>query len=161
MPPPGQAQRAASKFIVFEQFEKLNTQSVRQALSEKELAWLENLQPIAPNNLTTVPGPLGTIASITETITAQFFAYLRTTDYIISFTSVGSGWATTLAGGSTRFAPPGTFSNPDMTVWQSSVVLINDPKAGYCFWNGSIFTRQGGVSPSLILTAGGTGYTSI
>lgn len=162
MPPPGQTQRAASKFIVFEQFEKLNTQSVRQALSEKELAWLENLQPIAPNNLTTVPAPLSALTSIAETITSQYYADLAGTDYIISFTSVGSGWATNIATSvSTRFAPPGTFTNPDMTVWQSQYALINDPTAGYSAWNGTVFVRQGGVSPVINLTNGGSGYTSI
>ena len=162
MAPPGQQQRAVSKFIVFENFEKMNTQSVRQALSEKELAWLENLQPIAGNNLTAVPGPLASLTSLAETITAQFFANLGTVDYIISFTSVGSGWATNIATGvSTRFAAPGTFSNPDMTVWQSKYILINDPTSAYCFWDGSIFTKQGGVSPNLVLTAAGTGYTSV
>src|ERR1700746_466648 len=152
MPPPGQTQRAASKFIVFEQFEKMNTQSVRQALSEKELAWLENLQPIAPNNLTTVPAPLASLTSIAETITIQYYADLAGTDYIISFTSVGSGWATNIAtGASTRFAAPGTFTNPDMTVWNSQYILINDPTAGYSAWDGTLFVRQGGISPVMNL----------
>lgn len=162
MPPPGQAQRAESKFIVFENFEKMNTQSIRQALSEKEVAWLENLQPIAGNNLTTVPGPNTAITSIAETINLQFYANLGSTDYIISFTSVGSGWATNIATAvSTRFAPPGTFTNPDMTTWQSKYVLINDSTAGYCFWDGTVFSKQGGVSPNLVLINGGSGYTSI
>jgi hypothetical protein len=162
MPPPGQTQRAASKYIVFENFEKMNTQSVRQALSEKELAWLENLQPIAPNNLTTVPGTSPSLTSISETITAQYFANINNTDYIISFTSVGSGWDTILATGvSSRFAPPGSFTNPDMTTWESEFVLINDPTAGYSAWNGSIFIQKGGVSPVLTLTNSGTGYTSV
>ncbi len=155
MPPPGQAQRSAQKFIVFEQFEKMNTH-------EKELAWLENLQPISGNNLTTVPAPLSALTSISETITAQFFANLGAVDYIISFTSVGGGWATNIATAvSTEFAQPGTFSNPDMTVWQSADVLINDPTSGYSVWNGTVFVRRGGVSPNLILTAGGTNYTSV
>lgn len=162
MPAPGQAQRAASKFIVFENFEKMNTQSVRQALSEKELAWLENLQPIAGNNLTTVPAPLTAISSISETITAQYYANLGTVDYIISFTSVGSAWATNIATAvSTRFAGPNAFTNPDLTTWESQYVLINDPTAGYSAWNGSIFVRQGGVSPVITLTNGGSGYTSV
>lgn len=161
MPPPGQTQRSESKFIVFENFEKMNTQSVRQALSEKELAWLENLQPIAPNNLTTVPGPAGALTTISETITVQYFANLGTVDYIISFTTVGSCWATNMAtGASTRFAPPGTFTNPDMTVWQSQYVLFNDPTAGYSAWNGTVFVHQGEVSPVINLTNGGSGYTS-
>jgi hypothetical protein len=159
--PPGQTQRAESKFIVFEQFEKMNTQSVRQALNEKELAWLENLQPIAPNNLTTVPGPLTALTSISETINSQFFVNLGTADYIISFTTVGSGWATNIATGvSTRFAAPGTFTSPDVTTWQSAYALFNDPTAGYSAWNGTVFVRQGGVSPVLNLTNGGANYTS-
>src|ERR1700685_697815 len=161
MPPPGQVQRAESKFIVFEQFEKMNTQSVRQALNEKELAWLENLQPIAPNNLTTVPAPNGATSSIVETIYRQFYANLGTVDYIVSFTTVGSGWSTNIATGvSQRFASPGTFTNPDLTTWQSQYVLINDPTSGYAVWNGTVFVRQGGISPVLTLTNGGSNYTS-
>ena len=75
LPQPGGDQRSQTKFIVFENFEKMNTQSVRQGLSEKELAWLENLQPISGNNLTTVPAPalaaLATLAG-TETISTVF-----------------------------------------------------------------------------------------
>jgi hypothetical protein len=161
MPPPGQAQRATSKFIVFEQFEKMNTQSVRQALSEKELAWLENLQPISGNNLVTVAAPGAQLTAISETITEQFYANIGTVDYIISFTSVGSGWATNIATSvSTRFAAPGTFSKPDMTVWQSQVILINDPTSGYSTWTGTVFVRQGGVSPIVTISNFGSGYTS-
>lgn len=159
---PGQAQRAASKFIVFEQFEKMNTQSVRQALSEKELSWLENLQPVAPNNLTTVPGPATALTSISATITSQYFANINKTDYIVSFTSDGAGWATNIATAvSTTFAPAGTFTAPDLTTWESQYVLINDPTASYCVWNGTIFVEQGGVSPVLAITNPGTGYTSV
>jgi hypothetical protein len=159
--PPGQVQRAESKFIVFEQFEKMNTQSVRQALNEKELAWLENLQPIAPNNLTTVPAPASAISNISGIIYRQFYANLGTVDYIISFTTDGAGWATNIAtGASTQFASPGTFSNPDMTIWQSQYVLINDPTAGYSVWNGTVFVRQGGVSPVLTLLTPGANFTS-
>jgi hypothetical protein len=163
MPPPGQAQRAAQKFIVFEHFEKMNTQSVRQALSEKEMAWLENLQPIAPNNFVAVPSPLSpALVNISETIKSQFFANLGTTDYIISFTTVGGGWSTNIATGVTsEFAPPGTFTAPDLTVWQSQYVLINDLTSGYTSWNGTLFVRSGGVSPVITLTNGGSGYTSV
>lgn len=162
MPMPGEMQRAATKFIVFEQFEKMNTQSIRQALSEKELSWLENLQPIAGNNLTTVPGPAAQLTLIASTILSQFFAALNGIDYIISFGTDGSGWATNIANGvNVQFAPPGTFTNPDATVWLSSVLLINDIKSGYSAWNGSQFVKAGGVSMVLSITNAGTGYTSI
>jgi hypothetical protein len=162
MPPPGQSQRSASKFIVFEHLEKMNTQSVRQSLSEKEMAWLENLQPIAPNNFVAVPGPvIPSLVSITETIIAQYFAFIHGTDYIISLTSTGSAWSTNLANGvANQIVSPGTFSAADVTVWQESYVLFQDPTAGYCAWDGSIFVKSGGVSPVITITNPGTGYTT-
>src|SRR5579863_5817046 len=162
MPPPGQTQRATSKYIVFENFEKMNTQSVRQALSEKELAWLENLQPIAPNNLTTVPGPSPALTSISGTIVSEYFASINSVDYIMSFTSDGSLWATNIASAvSSRIAGPSAFTDPDLTTWQSNYVLINDPTSSYSAWNGTIFVKQGGVSPVITVTNAGTGYTSV
>jgi hypothetical protein len=155
----GEQQRAATKFIVFENFEKMNTQSVRQALKENELAWLENLQPIAPNNFLTVPGPSSAFVNINQTFTSAFFATLGSNDYWIGFTSAGSAWAIT-ATTTTKFAPDGTFSAPDATVWQAKNLLIYDPKAGYVTWDGTTLVRQGGVSPVIIVTNGGSGYTS-
>jgi hypothetical protein len=162
MPPPGQSQRSASKFIVFEHLEKMNTQSVRQSLSEKEMAWLENLQPIAPNNFVAVPGPVvPALISISETIIAQYFAFIHGADYIISLTSTGSAWSTNLANGvANQIVSPGTFSAADVTVWQESYVLFQDPTAGYCAWDGSIFVKAGGVSPVITITNPGTGYTT-
>lgn len=162
MAPPGATQRAASKFIVFENFEKMNTQSIRQALSEKELAWLENLQPIAGNNLTTVPGPATALATIGATTLSMFYAFLNGIDYEITFTTNGAAYATNLATGAVNnFAPPGTFTNPDLTTWQGVRVLINDPTAGYSTWDGTAFVKQGSISPVFTVTNGGGGYSSV
>lgn len=163
LPQPGGDQRSQSKFIVFENFEKMNTQSLRQALSEKELAWLENLQPIAPNNLTAVPAPAAAaLATLAENSQLMFYADIGGTDYIIVFTTVGAAFAVNVGTGSaTKFANDGTFSSaPDLTTWQASRVLINDATAGYCTYDGTLFVKQGGVSPNLILLSGGSGYTS-
>jgi len=163
MPAPGAAQRAAQKFIVFENFEKMNTQSVRQALSEKELAWLENLQPIAPNNLTTVPGPLAPlIANIGKVVLSMFYAAIGSVDYLIAFTTSGAAFGINIATGvANQFAPDGTFSGaPDLTTWQASRVVINDSVAGYCTWDGTVFVKQGGVAPFFGVSAGGSGYSS-
>ncbi len=158
----GAAQRAATKFIVFEKFEKMNTQSIRQALAENELAWLENLQPIAPNNLATVPGPAQTpIATILENATFLYYAAISGADYVMAFTAAGAGFAINIATGNVnQFAPDGTFSNPDVTTWQATRVLINDPTAGYCTFDGTLFVQQGGVSPAFSITNGGSGYSS-
>jgi hypothetical protein len=160
--PVGAAQRAATKFIVFEKFEKMNTQSIRQALAENELAWLENLQPIAPNNLAAVPAPAKTpIATILENATFLYYADIAGVDYVMAFTSAGAGFAINIATGNvSQFAPDGTFSNPDVTTWQAQRVLINDPTAGYCTFDGTIFVRQGNVSPVFAISNGGSGYSS-
>jgi hypothetical protein len=158
---PGGEQRDQTKFIVFENFEKMNTQSIRQSLSEKELAWLENLQPIAGNNLTTVPAPAAVaLATISENISTMFYAALLGVDYFVAFTTAGSGYLINIATGAVgQFAPDGTFSaQPDVTTWQASRLLIADSKAGYSTFDGTIFVGQGGVSPNITVTNGGSGY---
>jgi hypothetical protein len=156
----GELQRSEQQFIVFEDFEKLNTQSLRQALPETELAFLENLQPIAGNNLVTVPGPGVSITSIAENFTSFFYASINGIDYIIGFTSAGAGYAVNIATGVfNNFAPDGTFSAaPDVTTWQASRVLIADVTSGYSTFDGTLFIAQGGVSPVIVITNGGSGY---
>jgi hypothetical protein len=161
LPMPGGEQRDQTKFIVFENFEKMNTQSIRQSLSEKELAWLENLQPIASNNLTTVPAPAATaIANIGETISVMYYAALLGVDYFVVFTTAGAGYLINIAtGGINQFGTDGTYSpQPDVTTWQASRLLIADPIAGYSTYDGTILVGQGGVSPNITVTNGGTGY---
>jgi hypothetical protein len=160
---PGGEQRDQTKFIVFENFEKMNTQSIRQSLSEKELAWLENLQPIAGNNLTTVPAPAAAaLATISENISTMFYAALLGVDYFVAFTTAGSGYLINIATGAVgNFAPDGTYSaQPDVTTWQASRLLIADSKAGYTTFDGTILVGQGGVSPNITVTNGGSGYGS-
>jgi hypothetical protein len=172
MPPPGQTQRNASKFIVFENFDKMNTQSLRFGMSERELAWEENLQPIAPNKHLNIPAPIGMSTSIPQTITTYFFAPIGGVDYLIAFTTAGSAWSINTATFATnKWAPDFTFSvpvggvgGPDVTVWQEQRILIADSQAGYCTFDGAIFAHTAGtnstVSPNIAVTAGGVGYTS-
>ena len=55
--------------------------------------------------------------------------------------------------------PDGTFSmQPDVTTWQASRLLIADSKAGYSTFDGTLFVGQGGVSPNITVTNGGSGY---
>jgi hypothetical protein len=160
---PGGEQRSQTKFIVFENFEKMNTQSIRQSLSEKELAWLENLQPIAGNNLTVIPAPAAAaLATIGENISTMFYAALLGVDYFVAFTTAGAGFLINIATGAVgQFAPDGTFSSqPDVTTWQASRLLIADSKAGYTTFDGTLYVSQGGVSPNITVTNGGSGYGS-
>jgi hypothetical protein len=169
MPPANVTQRqlATKKYIVFSQFTTMNTQSARQALPVGELAWCENLQIVGPNQLVACNGPMPPIANLGAgvSISAQYFANYTppggvNTDFIISFTNAGAGYQTNAQTGATvNFAVAGTFSpQPDMTVWASQRILIADPIAGYCTWDGHVFVQVGGVSPSIVVTNGGSGY---
>ena len=155
-----------TKYAVFADFSGgMDTQSARYGLDEKKAAWMENLQPIAANKLQGIPGPavpLQTIAG--KTIVKEFyFNFGQSTDYVISFTSDGGGYATQNPGGNTiQFAPAGTFSGnpPDCTQLGTQRLLIADSFAGYCTWDTSVFAHQGTVSPNIIVTVGGSGYTA-
>lgn len=149
--------------IVFSELEGMNTQSDRHDLEEKKASWMENLQPIGPNNLISVPKQASSIATLPHDIVRQYyFNFSSGTDYEICFLSDGSAYSVTNPGGvSTQFAPPGTFSSsPDVTQWGSQRILIADPQAGYCTWDTVVFSKYGGVSPNIQVTAGGSGYTS-
>ena len=159
----GEAQRSATRFGIFSA-DKMNTRLARTAVPEAEAAWLENIQPVGPNNLVVVPAPLAALTTIAgEQVTAGFGANIGAVDYSIVFTAAGAGVAINMAtGAQTTFAPDGTFSAPDMTVYASQRILIMDPTAGYCTWDGSVFVRGtgGSVSPNISVTAGGSGYTT-
>lgn len=161
---PAQSTQFEDKDIItFAQFSGMNTQSDRHDLPEDKAAWMENLQPVADNNLLVVPAAAATTATLTgETIVAKFFAPINNKNYMICFCNSGAAYAVDLSNGTkTKFANSATFSTaPDMTVWNLSRILITDATAGYCTWDGTTFVQYGGVSPNLQVTAGGSGYSS-
>jgi len=153
-------QTATKNYLVFAEFKTMDTQQQRQALPVDRLAWCENLQLVGPNSLLSVPGPAPALAMIGgHPAQKLFYAYLGGVDYEIYCSTDGSMYAVNASSGtSTQIAPTATFTNPDVTVWQSAALLIADALAGYCAWNGSCLSQVGGVSPNLIVTAGGSGY---
>jgi len=159
-----QSQRTASqignsKFITFTSFKKMNTKVARQNLPETEVSWMENLQPIADNDLLTVPGASASISTLAgKTVARSFPANIGGTDYIIEFNADGSCIAVNASGGAqTVVAAAATFSTtPDMTVFASARILIMDRTKGYATWDGTLFVGSGGVSPNIQVTNGGT-----
>lgn len=165
MAAPGAQQRAAQSFTIFENFAKMNTASSREGLPENELSWQENLHGIAPNRLLVVPAvAAAALATLASNAISEFYADISGVDYIISFGSDGAGYAINVATGAVNnFAAAGTFSTnpgPDVTTWQASRILINDPLAGYCTFDGTLFIRSGMVSPRIVVTNGGSGYST-
>jgi hypothetical protein len=151
-----QQQPGPQQFIIMDNLPKMNTRPMRQNLSEKEAYWLENLQPIAGNDLKVVPAPLPALTTVAgKTVARQFSTSLLNNpsdpnsdlvDLDIFFATDGS--ATAIAadnGAQTVVAPAGTFSTtPDMTTFSNEMILIADPLAGYCTWDG--FTLTTGIN---------------
>ena len=163
-----------SKFVIFDDFSGgMNTQSARQGLPEKQAAWIENLQPIAPNFLPTVQAPETPFADLSgEIVSVIQTVVLGTQTYSVAFCKSGAAYAVpvsggvglvTAAGATVQIAPSGTFStHPDMAVWYgvNDRLLFADSVSGYATWDGTLFVSEGGVSPNIIVTDGGSGYTS-
>lgn len=157
--PPPAPPAQTGKVIAFDKFAKMNTQSARQNLQEQEAGWIENLQPIAPNNLKVVPGAAPALTTISgKTVSREFPANYGGTDYVIFFAIDGSATqVNALTGAQVTIAGPGTFSTvPDMTVYSSARLLIMDATSGYATWDGTLFVGSGGISPNIQVTAGGT-----
>lgn len=152
------------KFIVYGNFRKMNTKIDRQALAEDELALLENLMPVGPNKLQTVPAALAALATLsgTEVVLSSYSGNIGNTDYIIVFTVAGAAFAINKATGFiTTIAGDGTYTNPDMTVYSSQRLLIIDTgPAGYSTWDGTVLVKSGGISPNIQVTNGGTYSTA-
>lgn len=162
-PQPGAEQRSQQHFIIFDRFKGLNTQLARAGLPNDQLAWLENLQPLAENKLQVVPAAAPpAVSNLAGFVGLPFYAAMNNQDWLILFTIQGGGLYYNIStGASGQFAPDGTFSTaPDCTTWQAARILINDSVAGYCTWDGTLFVAAGGVSPNIEVTAGGANYST-
>lgn len=154
-------QLETKKYISFLDFETMDTEPQRQALSPKRLHWLENCIMLANNDSRAVPGQGSVLATITgETISVWYYAFVDGVDYIIAFTTVGKAWAVNQATGvKTNFAS-GFSDQADVTQWEDDRILIGDATKGYCTWDGTLFIAEGNLSPNITLTSGGEGYDS-
>src|ERR1700730_10587035 len=157
--PQAASQIGNSQFVIFDKFEKMNTKVARQNLPANQVAWMENLQPIAANDLQAVPGPSASLTTLSgKTVSREFPANIGNTDYIIQFNTDGSCIAVNASSGAqTVIAGPGAFSlTPDMTVYSSQRILIIDPQGGYATWDGTLLIAPTQVSPNIQGTNGGT-----
>ena len=163
--PQSTSQIGPSQFVIFDSFEKMNTKVARQNLPAKQVAWMENLQPIAPNDLQTVPGAAASLTSginFGSPTVRAFPANIGAVDYVIVFAANGACTAVNANNGAlTLVAAAATFSTtPDMTTFASSRILIMDPTKGYATWDGTLFVGSGGISPNIVVTNGGSGYSA-
>lgn len=137
---------------IFREFGGVNTQSQRTAIGDIEFAWLENLQPIGPANLKTVPA-----------ISAQLIDYsaspvywaqscnIANVEYIIVFAQDGKVFAyNVVANTSAQINAPATLlsgSGSRMAQWKggSAGVALFIDSTGYYSWDGTTFAKITGT----------------
>ena len=134
----GQARDETDHDFVLKEFSGVNTQATRTAIAENEFAWLENVMPIGYANLKAVPfqgSAVATIASVN--ITFMKYVNIANVDYLICFTSGGSGHAVNLSTFVvTLIGAGGTFTGtPDTAQWKNERTLII---AGNGYWSWDI-----------------------
>lgn len=130
-----QAREETDHDLVVKDFGGVNTQAARTAISENEFAWLENVMPVGYANLKAVPYQGAAVATIPAvTITFSKYVNISNTDYLICFTSGGSGHAINLSTFAvTLIGAGGTFTgSPDTAQWKNERTLII---AGNGYWS--------------------------
>lgn len=139
-----QQQASSSQFFYAPKFSGMNLLSPRQQINDYEFSWLENFLPVSDEAMQAVPGPS---PSMGFTISGQnpsrmWHIAFNGNDYLLVFTAQGRLYLVNLITGTqTRIGASFTFSLPDACVWKSTTLLIADPTAGYCSWDGTTFTQ--------------------
>ena len=154
--------------LLFEQFEGINTQTTRPGVDDKQMAWCDGYMPISPRKLRTIPG-VGTPIVFSDAAPVSFFGFanIGSTPYSIVIHTDGSTHAVnTSTYGQSQIAAAGTITNPSrlnvgLSQYGSQLVMIVSKQTnGYFLWDGTTFFQPGGLSPTVTVTAGGTGYTN-
>src|SRR6516164_5209151 len=161
-------QVATKDYVVFNQFDTMDTKQSRLAIEPTRLAWCENLQIQGKHELAAVPPPLPAFVSGgASTVVKMWYGFIAGADALVLFRADGSMLAVSAGPTVTTLAPAGTFSNPDVTVWEANIILVADPTSGYVAFSFSstapgvpVFSNQGALSHNITVTNGGSGYST-
>jgi len=152
---------ASTQSLIFRDFGAMNTTSSRQGLAEggsllstgsvagaTDFAWLENVIPIGPANLTVVPNKTSKFSFSGETCYASSSVTILGIEYTIHATSAGNVYASVAGSTSTTLVKAGlSTSGLTFAPWQNTYLLILDPTNGLSKWDGTTWTL---ISASLI-----------
>ena len=156
--------------IEFNTFIGIDTQAPRSGIPDEAMAWCDGFMPIEKGNVRVLPGVGTSIYTTTGSVTIAFydFANLGSTPYCIAFLSDGSIIAVGVFTNTvSTIAPAGTISSPfngnmGISQWGSQFILIvANQSNGYFIWDGTVLYQAGSVSPLVVVTDGGMGYTSV
>lgn len=156
--------------LIFEDFEGIDTATLRAGVDDKKAAWLDGFMPLGPRrNLRTMwdVGPALFKPSDADTIVFFDFFNIGITPYMLVVTSGGEIYAVnTNTGVSSVIAASGTIKNPTRTAVGLSqygsqyVLIVASQTNGYWIWDGTTFYPATGIGPVFNITNGGSGYTS-
>jgi hypothetical protein len=147
--------------LIFEEFEGMNTATLRPGVDDKQGAWFDGWMPLARRNLRTMYGLSTALYAAVGTGVAFFdFANIGTTPYAIVFLNNGAiiavntstGTATTIAGAG-RILNPSQLSVGVAQYGSKYVLIVSQQTNGYFIWDGTTFYVPGGPLPP------GTSYT--
>lgn len=152
-------------------FSGINQQSSRQGMADQEFFFIENFINIGQTNLRTLwdkGAPIYT-APNGKTIVYFFWFNIGPIYYCAIFLSDGTAIQVSTAGIVTTISSvANTFYNtgiskqlPACGQWGALYLLIvnNLTQSNYYVWNGSVFFQPGGLSPTIIITNAGSGYS--
>jgi len=149
--------------LMFEDFEGINTATLRPGVDDKQAAWLDGFMPLGPRrNLRTMYGVSTALYTAPGALTVAFFDFgnIGVTPYSILVQSDGSIVAiNTVTSVANTIAAAGTIQNPSrvnvgFAQYGSKYILIVAKQTnGYFIWDGTTFFVPGGPLPP------GTSYT--
>lgn len=162
---------AGATLFTLSEFKGMNTQAQRMAIDDQEMSWCENLFPIGPGNLQAMWGLGPSIYSAAGELIVVYFAFynLAAIQYCAVFLSDGTAIQVKMSDLTTTpiSSTPGTFYNgaglPYAIQYGNTDLLIcnNDHANGYWIWDGTLLYASGALAPPIVVTAGGTGYTTV
>ncbi len=139
--------------LIFEDFEGMNTATLRPGVDDKQAAWFDGWMPLGPKrNLRTMWGLAAALFTVTGSDHVVFFDFFNigSTPYMLVVVNTGEIYAVnTNTGVSTSIAADGTITNPvrtsvGLTQYGSKYVLIVAQQTnGYFIWDGTTFFKPG------------------
>jgi hypothetical protein len=138
--------------LIFEEFEGINTATLRPGVDDKQAAWLDGFMPLARRNLRTMYGVSTALYTAPGALSVAFFDFcnIGATPFSIIIQSDGSVVAVnTITGAANTIAAAGTIQNPSRTnvgfaqYGSQYILIVAKQPNGYFLWNGATFFRAG------------------
>ncbi len=144
--------------LMFEDFEGINTATLRPGVDDKQAAWLDGFMPLGPKrNLRTMYGVSAAVYTAPGALTVAFFDFgnIGSTPYSILVQSDGSVVAVnTSTGVANTVAPASTIQNPSRVnvgfaqYGSRYILMVAKQTNGYFLWDGTTFFLPGQSLPA-------------